>query len=229
LTEKATTVLLTCILALACLSGCIGDEEPGPDLDGDGIEDANDGDMDGDGMHNEWETRYGLDPRDPLDNASDEDHDGLTAFLEFRYETDPTNWDTDADAISDGDEVKYSLDPTNSTDGAADADWDGMPNRWEVWRGLHPRYVHDALQDGDGDGYDRDGNGKVDIRGDIVSWYDPSRIGEDTYQQVTVDQLLTYPLDMSGLPVFLNHTHLWPSGASDQMSLDPMTRSTTDG
>ena len=221
--RELLALLLACVLAMASLAGCITDEELGPDLDGDGIEDANDGDMDGDGMHNQWETLYGLDPRDPSDNASDEDYDGLTTYLEFRYEADPTMWDTDDDFISDGDEVKYSLDPTNATDGAADADWDGMPNWYEIWAGLHPRYVHDAHQDGDGDGYDRDGNGRIDIRGDIVSWYDPFGVGEDTYQLVTVDQLLTYPLDMTGLPVLLNYTHLWLPDASDLMSLDPLT------
>jgi hypothetical protein len=218
-------LIVTCVMLTASLSGCLLGNlpEPVPDLDGDGIEDKNDGDMDGDGIHNDWETRYGMDPRDSSDNATDDDNDGLTALLEFRHETDPTDHDTDFDGIIDGDEVYYSLDPTNATDGTGDADFDGMPNSWEIRNGLHPRYVHDALQDGDGDGYDRDGNGRVDILGDIVSWYDPSGIGEDTYQLVTVDQLLTYQMDMTGLPVFLNYTYLWPTDAAGQLSLIPMT------
>jgi hypothetical protein len=228
LTAKTTTVLLTCVLALACLSGCVSNDKLGPDLDGDGIEDANDGDMDGDGMHNEWERLYGLDPRSPSDNASDEDHDGLSAHEEFLYETDPTVKDSDGDGVFDGDEIMYLMDPTNATDGAADADWDGIPNWWEISRGLHPRYVHDALQDPDGDGFDRDGSGRVDIRGDIVSWYDPFRVGEDAYNTVTTDQLLAYTPDMSGLPIFLNYTHLWLSDATDQMSLYPVKLRASD-
>ena len=41
------------------------------------------GDLDGDGMLNGWEIRYGLDPRDPSDADLDSDGDGLTNLREY--------------------------------------------------------------------------------------------------------------------------------------------------
>ena len=46
-------------------------------------------DSDGDGMPDEWESRYGLNPTDPADAAQDPDGDGLTNLQEFRAGTDP--------------------------------------------------------------------------------------------------------------------------------------------
>ena len=47
------------------------------------------GDLDGDGMPNGWEIRYGLDPRDPSDAALDSDGDGLTNLREYRLGRSP--------------------------------------------------------------------------------------------------------------------------------------------
>ncbi len=49
------------------------------------------GDNDGDGMHNSWETAYGLDPSDPADAQLDKDGDGFTNLQEYLAGTDPTN------------------------------------------------------------------------------------------------------------------------------------------
>ena len=47
------------------------------------------GDLDGDGMPNSWEIRYGLDPRDPSDADLDSDGDGLTNLREYRLGRSP--------------------------------------------------------------------------------------------------------------------------------------------
>ena len=48
-------------------------------------------DSDGDGMPDEWEIKYGLDPKDPSDAGKDKDEDGFTNFEEFEAKTDPTD------------------------------------------------------------------------------------------------------------------------------------------
>ena len=46
-------------------------------------------DADADGVSDLWELRYGLDPEDPADAASDRDADGTSALAEFQSRTDP--------------------------------------------------------------------------------------------------------------------------------------------
>ncbi|WP_257668601.1 pectate lyase family protein [Parapedobacter tibetensis] len=46
-------------------------------------------DNDGDGMPDEWEIKYGLDPNDPTDGAKDADGDGYTNVEEYLNGTDP--------------------------------------------------------------------------------------------------------------------------------------------
>lgn len=48
-------------------------------------------DTDGDGMPDEWEVQYGLDPKDPADANKDKDEDGFTNLEEFLAKTDPTD------------------------------------------------------------------------------------------------------------------------------------------
>jgi len=47
------------------------------------------GDTDNDGMSDEWEKRYKLDPKDPNDANGDDDDDGLTNLEEYQYNTNP--------------------------------------------------------------------------------------------------------------------------------------------
>ena len=46
-------------------------------------------DSDGDGMPDEWERKYGLNPQDPADAGLDSDEDGFTNLQEFLDGTDP--------------------------------------------------------------------------------------------------------------------------------------------
>jgi len=74
-------------------------------------------DDDEDGMTNEWEEKYGLDPYNPDDAKFDNDKDGLINSEEFKNKTDPLNPDTDSGGINDGDEVLLqATDPLSSND-----------------------------------------------------------------------------------------------------------------
>ncbi|HEX6929235.1 MAG TPA: hypothetical protein VF267_08295, partial [Gammaproteobacteria bacterium] len=101
-------------------------------------------DSDGDGISDDWEVQYGLDPYFPGDAEMDFDGDGLTNLQEFETGNDPHNLDTDGDGIPDGDDVP--------PDPNADSDADGMPDNWEMSYGLDPYFPGDAEMDFDGDG-----------------------------------------------------------------------------
>jgi parallel beta-helix repeat protein len=58
-------------------------------------------DTDGDGLPDNWEIEFGLDPGDPLDALQDFDNDSLSNLNEFLIGTDPTNYDSDGDGYSD--------------------------------------------------------------------------------------------------------------------------------
>ena len=105
-------------------------------------------DSDNDGMPDDWELQYALDPQDPNDAQIDFEGDGLTNLQEFLKGTDPWNPDSDSDGLFDGDEVNmYGTNPTNR-----DSDSDGMSDGYEINNQLDPRSATDALLDKDGDG-----------------------------------------------------------------------------
>lgn len=70
-----------------------------------------------------------LDPLDSSDALRDSDHDGLSNLMEFRYGTDPFDWDTDGGGAPDDWEVYYddhpAVFPENSPWALYDADGDG--------------------------------------------------------------------------------------------------------
>lgn len=101
-------------------------------------------DSDGDGLPDDWEISYGLDPNDPSDATLDPDGDGLTNAEEFLFLTVPTISDTDDDGIPDGFEVSYGLDPTTS-DVGLDSDQDGLTNYEEYLAGTDPKNSESKL------------------------------------------------------------------------------------
>ncbi len=87
------------------------------DTDSDGLGDVCDDDADGDGMSNDYENTYGLDPLDAADASLDNDNDGLLNGGEATLGTNPLLADSDSDGISDYNE---------------DADGDGVSNGVEL-------------------------------------------------------------------------------------------------
>lgn len=112
-------------------------------------------DRDGDGILNEHEAQFGLDP-DVADSDSDKDGDGLTAIVEItELGTDPTKADTDEDGLNDKAEsntgVYVDASNTGTNPLVADTDGDGLTDGEEVSSdgpGTHP-----LKSDTDGDGF----------------------------------------------------------------------------
>ena len=97
-------------------------------------------DTDGDGLSDEYEIEYGLNP-----SSTDTDEDGLDDEYEMSHdEVNATNPDTDGDKLLDGEEVnEYNTEPNNP-----DTDNDGLSDYDEV-----KIYITNPLEsDTDGDG-----------------------------------------------------------------------------
>jgi hypothetical protein len=71
-------------------------------------------DTDKDGMPDDWETKYSLNPNDPADATTDLDKDGLSNLDEYKFGSDPTKADTDGDGYSDGQEVSSGYNPAGT-------------------------------------------------------------------------------------------------------------------
>jgi hypothetical protein len=71
-------------------------------------------DTDNDTFPDDWEIKYGFDPRDPEDPAEDPDSDSLTTLDEYQLGTSPITNDTDNDGSPDGTD-EYPLDPSKWT------------------------------------------------------------------------------------------------------------------
>ncbi len=84
------------------------------DNDKDKKGDACDDDDDNDGMTDEWEKKYGLNPLSAADASLDKDEDGLTNLQEFQLQTNPENTDSDGDGHSDSKEVAKGTNPNSA-------------------------------------------------------------------------------------------------------------------
>jgi len=73
-------------------------------------------DNDQDGLSDDWESTFGLDPTSAGDALSDLDLDGLTARSELESGTSPASADTDGDDFSDSVELAVGSDPLDPTE-----------------------------------------------------------------------------------------------------------------
>ena len=128
-------------------------------------------DVNGNGIPDEWESRYGL-AGDNADAAADPDGDGRTNLEEYNAGTNPIvvedylasvatsgrhvvdTW-IESTAVGGWDLVEVwglsGLFMTDTAGRAPDADKDGLPDWWETLYGLNPN-VADSHVDSDGDG-----------------------------------------------------------------------------
>lgn len=70
-------------------------------------------DADSDGLPDQWEQTYATPCHDGLLPNKDNDKDGLTNIMEWRFQSNPRRFDTDGDGISDGIEFNQGTDPNN--------------------------------------------------------------------------------------------------------------------
>jgi uncharacterized protein (TIGR03382 family) len=141
-------------------------DAPGPDRDGDGVpphadpdeEDGPAGDLDGDGVANQYEERDGTDP-----TRVDTDGDGVDDGVEGSNDFDEDGTIDALDDDSDGDGISDAL------EGDVDTDRDGVPDRLDDdsdGDALDDAIEGDRDPDGDGEGAwrdtDADGDGTSD-------------------------------------------------------------------
>jgi len=69
-------------------------------MDGDGISNVQDEDIDGDELSDRWELMHGLSPNDPSDALQDPDYDGFSNFKEYQGGSDPNSGDETPETIS---------------------------------------------------------------------------------------------------------------------------------
>ena len=117
-------------------------------------------DSDNDGIPDNWELLYQLDPEDAADALLDTDGDGLSSRDEYLQGTLPSNPDSDNDGVNDGEELAQWSDPVDPTSEPpyfqnpplydADLDGNGLP---DVWEAAFRASGLTASGDDDGDGF----------------------------------------------------------------------------
>ncbi len=139
-----------------------GDSDP---RDSNSYPGSDSADSDGDGMPDEWEESFELDPNDPTDATEDPDDDSFNNLEEYQSNTNPRDSesfpgseesnDSDNDGMPDYWEERYDLDPNDPSDANEDADNDDYTNLEEYRGGTSPRdprdYPVDRTKDSDND------------------------------------------------------------------------------
>ena len=175
----------------------------------DGPTDPTSSDSDGDGMPDGWEIEnrrwigdfytggnmWTLDPRNPHDAYEDADNDGLSNLCEYTWsnlletvlrEGLPTHGENASAALS-----WVKTDPNNP-----DSDGDSLPDGWEAryqcsWarnnKGINPLNGSDALNNPDGDGYDLNHDGVLDLDEQLVNWLEYHLKNQIIYTDTTDD------------------------------------------
>ena len=143
--------------------------------------DRHDQDRDADGISDDWESYYGLNPDDATDANLDPDGDGISNLGEYRLRRDPNNQDTQSGETGQVADTRPGIDTDGDgiVDGFMDGNGDGLadsvaavpltiPNTDET---DGPDFLDlDADDDGltdtlEAGGVDADGNGRPDIPG----------------------------------------------------------------
>ncbi|DAC67695.1 TPA: hypothetical protein HA324_01355 [Candidatus Thalassarchaeaceae archaeon] len=158
----------------------------------DGPTDPTNIDSDGDGMPDGWEIEnrrwigdiynggnlWTLDPRDPTDANDDADNDGLSNLCEYKW-SNLLETVIEEGLPSHGETSDAALNWTTTDPNNIDSDGDSLPDGWEAryscsWSvnaaGLNPLNGSDALNNPDGDGYDVNHNGVLELEEQLVNW-----------------------------------------------------------
>ena len=149
-------------------------------------------DTDGDGMPDGWEIRHRrwigdtytggndwtLDPNDPSDASEDADGDGLSNVCEYEWER--LLLDSMSSGIqSHGESPQFVQNWTATDPNSKDSDSDSLPDGWEAryscnWpssnSGINPMNGSDSLNNPDGDGFDANRNGVLELEESFVNW-----------------------------------------------------------
>ncbi len=151
-------------------------------------------DSDGDGMPDGWEIRHRrwigdvytggnewtLDPGDPSDALEDADGDGLSNLCEFQWET-RRSMVIEYGLESHGESPEFAKDWIPTDPNSIDSDLDSLPDGWEAryschWpainSGINPMNGSDSLNNPDGDGFDANNDGILDISESYVNWFE---------------------------------------------------------
>ncbi|WDE13108.1 Ig-like domain-containing protein [Thalassomonas haliotis] len=96
------------------------------------------GDLDSDGIPDDFERANGLNPNDAVDALEDIDNDGLNALEEYQSGTDIRSEDSDGDGIKDKEELEAGEDGFITNPLLEDSDGDGITDGLEVLGGSDP-------------------------------------------------------------------------------------------
>jgi hypothetical protein len=208
------------------------------DLDGDGICDSLDVDIDGDGIPNDDEIRSGLDSRNP-----DTDGDGINDYSDL-FPIDVSEWhdsdgdgfgdniDTndDFDSLLDSEELELGTNPFDS-----DTDGDGILDHNDAFPLIASEWA-DYDEDGIGDNADSDDDGDMWLDDDDAFPYDSSEwidtdgdgIGDNTDSDDDDDGSTDIQeLECGSDPLDKNSVSLWYD--YDQDSVCDLVDSDDDG
>ncbi len=208
------------------------------DTDLDGIANKLDADDDGDGLPDDWETTYGMDPLVKNDGDVDTDGDGYSDLEEFEIGTNPLNRDTDGDSYEDKNDAFPLLASEHSDidiDGIGDnsdpdIDGDGVLNELDAFPS-NPDESVDTDGDSIGNNSDPDSdNDGIENQIEIMNGMDPL-LQRDAFYDIDLDGLTN--LEELSIGTSINNSDsdldLIPDGLEHQLDfLDPLAVADTD-